>query len=147
MQNETITNRIASFIEKCHAHDLKVTPQRVAIYRELIQSTQHPTADRMYQAIRKTFPNISFDTVNRTLLTFARIGVVDVVETFGGPKRFDSDVDDHHHLHCTACGRIIDFTYEAYANLEIPDSIAGRFTVTGKRVVLRGLCNACSHSR
>jgi Fur family peroxide stress response transcriptional regulator len=101
----------------------------------------------MYQTIRQTFPNISFDTVNRTLLTFARIGVVDVVETFGGPKRFDSDVGDHHHLHCTACGRIIDFTYDAYANLEIPESIAGRFTVTGKRVVLRGLCSDCSPSR
>ena len=147
MHNDTIDKYIESFIEKCHAHDLKVTPQRVAIYRELIQSTQHPTADRMFQTIRQTFPNISFDTVNRTLLTFARIGVVDVVETFGGPKRFDPDVGDHHHLHCIACGRIIDFTHDAYANLEIPASIASRFTVTGKRVVLRGLCDDCSRNR
>ncbi|MGD8945919.1 MAG: transcriptional repressor, partial [Desulfobacterales bacterium] len=61
----------------------------MAIYRELQKSFEHPTADAMYQIIRKEFPNISFDTVNRTLLTLAQIGLVDLVEVYGGAKRFD----------------------------------------------------------
>ena len=144
MQNSAIDTHVKRFIETCRQHQLKITPQRVAIYRELIQSKQHPTADMMFRSIRDAFPNISFDTVNRTLLTFAEIGVVEVVEVFGGPKRFDPDIGDHHHLHCKACGRIIDFEYDAYDRLELPEALAAAFTVTSRRVVLRGLCQACS---
>jgi Fur family peroxide stress response transcriptional regulator len=124
MQNIETDQRVQLFIETCQRHRLKITPQRVAIYRVLIRSKQHPTADLMFRTVKKDFPNISFDTVNRTLLTFAAIGVVEVVETFGGPKRFDPDTSDHHHLHCVACGRIIDFEYEGYARLEVPKAIA-----------------------
>lgn len=144
MQKSTIDHRVQHFIKICRDHQLKITPQRVAIYRTLIQSDQHPSADRMFRLVKEDFPNISFDTVNRTLLTFAGIGVVDVVEVFGGPKRFDPDIDDHHHLHCTACGKIIDFENDGYSDLDVPETIAGTFTVISKRVVLKGLCDACT---
>jgi len=144
MQDTEINQRVQLFVETCRRHQLKITPQRVAIYRVLIQSKQHPTADRVFRAVKKEFPNISFDTVNRTLLTFADIGVVDVVEVFGGPKRFDPDMTDHHHLHCMVCGRIIDFEYEGYARLEVPKAIATTFKVISKRVVLKGLCDMCT---
>lgn len=136
-------HRVQQFIETCRHHHLKITPQRVAIYRALIQSDQHPTADLMFRSVHADFPNISFDTVNRTLLTFADIGLVDVVEVFGGPKRFDPDIDDHHHLHCTACGTIIDFKNDGYSDLDVPETIAGTFKVISKRVVLKGLCSTC----
>jgi Fur family transcriptional regulator, peroxide stress response regulator len=144
MQNKEMNRRVQLFIETCRRHQLKITPQRVAIYRVLIQSKQHPTTDLVFRAVKKEFPNISFDTVNRTLLTFADIGVVDVVEAFGGPKRFDPDTAAHHHLHCMACGRIIDFEYEGYARLDVPKAIASTFKVVSRRVVLKGLCEACS---
>ena len=132
-----------AFVGTCRERGLKITPQRVAVYRALIESDQHPTADAMFQTVKEAYPHISFDTVNRTLLTFAEIGLVDVVETFGGAKRFDPDRDDHHHLHCVACGRIIDFTHDDYHRLEVPEAIATRFKVISKRVVLKGLCDKC----
>ncbi len=141
MQKAAIDQRVQLFIETCRSRQLKITPQRVAIFRLLIQSKQHPTADLVFRAVQKKFPNISFDTVNRTLLTFTDIGVVDVVETFGGPKRFDPDIENHHHLHCMACGRIIDFDYAGYARLEVPQAIATTFTVISKRVVLKSFCD------
>ena len=85
MQSKELDQHVQLFIETCHHHQLKITPQRVAIYRGLIQSKQHPTADLMFRTVKEEFPNISFDTVNRTLLTFAGIGVVDVVEEARGP--------------------------------------------------------------
>lgn len=130
-------------METCHRRGLKITPQRVAIYRALIHSDRHPTADALFRAVQQDFPHISFDTVNRTLATFAEMGVVDVVEGFGGPRRFDPDVGDHHHLHCAGCGRIVDFTHEAYSRLEVPDSLSRRFKILSKRVVLKGLCEDC----
>ena len=146
MQKTEIDTHVQHFIETCRRHQLKITPQRVAIYRELIQSKQHPTANLMFRTIKKAFPNISFDTVNRTLLTFSEIGVVDVVEGFGGPKRFDPDLGDHHHLHCTACGKIIDFEYGRYADLEVPEAIVKQFKVVSRRVVLKGYCENCSRN-
>lgn len=147
MQNTDSDHHVQQFIQTCRHHQLKITPQRVGIYRALIQSDKHPTADMMFRTVQEDFPNISFDTVNRTLLTFADIGVVDVVEVFGGPKRFDPDIDDHHHLHCLACGKIIDFENDAYTNLDVPASIAGTFKVLSKRVVLKGLCDACTSEK
>ena len=144
MQDRNRETKIDAFINQCKAHKLKITPQRIAIFRELVQSKKHPSADTMFHSIRKAFPNISFDTVNRTLLTLARIGIIDVVEGQGGPRRFDPDITCHHHFHCRICGEIIDFHNKSYDQLEIPDHMQKKYTVLNKRVVLDGICNKCS---
>ncbi len=145
MQGKEPHTLIQDFIEKCQVHNLKVTPQRVAIYRDLLNSTEHPTVDAMFQIVKKKFPNISYDTVSRTMLTFAEIGLVDLVEVYGGAKRFDPNVSNHHHLHCVSCGKIFDFHSDHYNNLEIPHDVRRAFTVLTSRVVLKGICEKCSN--
>jgi Fur family peroxide stress response transcriptional regulator len=130
----------------CRKHRLRVTPQRHAIYQLLAGLKEHPSADDVFHRIRERFPSISYDTVNRTLLTFARIGLVSVVEGPGGPRRFDSDIEQHHHFHCRQCGRIVDIYSEDYDRLRVPREVAERFTVFDKRVVLTGLCDRCGSS-
>jgi Fur family peroxide stress response transcriptional regulator len=122
---------------------LKITPQRTAIYQELLKAKDHPSADDVYRRIVKKIPNISFDTVNRTLLTFSNIGITNVVEGYGQPKRYDPDLDAHHHFRCTHCNKIIDFHNEDYDNLTVPHEIQKQFTVFQKKVVLEGLCDQC----
>jgi len=143
MHGKNDSEHLSSFMAKCRQHNLKVTPQRIAIFRELTRSKDHPSAVAMFEIIRKQFPSISFDTVNRTLLTFAEIGIADVVEGYGGPRRFDPETESHHHLHCTRCDRIIDFQCEDYDNLAIPEKIRQKFTVLGKRVILNIVCDKC----
>ena len=143
MQNDNISDCLDRFIQHCKKFDLKITPQRCTIYKKLIQAKNHPTADEMFHIVKEEFPNISYDTVNRTLLTFAEIGLVDVVSTKGGPRRFDPDMDKHHHFHCIHCGDIVDFYSDEFDNLGIPDHIRDEFTVYTKRVVLNGLCKQC----
>jgi len=132
-----------SFKEKCRSNALKITPQRMAIYEELLKAKDHPSADMLYNRVRNHLPNISFDTVYRTLLSFSEIGIIDVVEGYGEPKRFDPDTREHHHLRCIKCGNIIDFQNELYDNIEIPKKIKKDFKVTKKRVVLEGICKKC----
>jgi Fur family peroxide stress response transcriptional regulator len=144
MQQETAAKEIYNFIQICQEHHLKVTPQRIAVYKVLLDSNAHPKADAVYQSVKREHPNISFDTVNRTLQTFAEVGIVDVVEIFRGPKRFDMNVTNHHHLHCTQCGKVCDFYNRTYDNLEIPATVREQFQVISKRVVLKGICKACS---
>jgi Fur family peroxide stress response transcriptional regulator len=143
MQNGKISDCFEPFIQLCKKFDLKITPQRCAIYKELTQAKTHPTADEMFQIVKKEFPNISYDTVNRTLLTFTKIGLVDVIPTKGGPRRFDPGMDEHHHFHCLDCGKIVDFCDNEFDRLGIPDHIQNNFMVYTKRVVLNGLCKKC----
>jgi len=143
MQKETTQGTLAYFKKNCREHHLKITPQRTAIYRELIKSKNHPSADAMFQIIRKEFPHISIDTVNRTLLTFSEIGIIDVVEAKGAPRRFDPNMNSHHHCHCVKCGKIIDFHNDAYDKLEVPKNIQRQFSVQSKRVILNGFCSEC----
>ena len=131
------------FHKRSKEHGLKITPQRTVIYQELMKAKDHPTADDMYKRIVKKIPNISFDTVNRTLLTFSKIGIANIVEGYGQPKRYDPDVDIHHHFRCIQCGSIIDFHNKEYDNIMVPEEINKQFTVISKKVVLEGLCSKC----
>ncbi|MHB8155312.1 MAG: Fur family transcriptional regulator [Candidatus Omnitrophota bacterium] len=131
------------FRNKCREVNLKITPQRTIIFDALVNDKGHPTADIVFQRVRKKIPNISFDTVSRTLLSFVDMGFLKVVEGYGRPKRFDTDTDNHHHFQCLKCNKIIDFCDTTLDAIEIPKDIKSRFTVTGKKVVLEGLCDSC----
>lgn len=120
-----------------------MTPQRTAIYKELIRSKEHPGASTVFNHVRKIYPNISFDTVNRTLLTFSEIGIAHIVEGYGDPKRFDPDTEIHHHFRCIKCNRIIDFQHKPFDKMKVPGYIQKQFTVLNKRVLLEGICDKC----
>lgn len=134
---------LLEFDELCRLRHLKITPQRTAIFRILVTARNHPTADNVYQEIKTRFPNISFDTVNRTLLTFAETGMIEVIESNGHCRRFEPNLSAHHHFYCTGCGKITDFFCRDYDLLPVPEDIRNRFHVTGKRMVLKGLCDKC----
>jgi Fur family peroxide stress response transcriptional regulator len=131
------------FRDECRKHHLKITPQRTAIYEELIKSRDHPSAITIYKRVRKIFPDISFDTVNRTLITFSEIGIASVVEGYGQPKRFDSDTQPHHHFRCVKCNNIVDFHSKSFDRVKIPEEFQKRFNILRKRIVLEGICDKC----
>jgi Fur family peroxide stress response transcriptional regulator len=143
MTSDKDTMQTELFRKRCREHHLKMTPQRLAVFRQLAGSRDHPSADAVYRKVRKVMPDISFDTVNRTLLTFSRIGVANVVEGYGEPKRFDPDTHGHHHFRCTQCGAIIDFDNRAWDRLRVPEGIRRQHTVMNTRVVLEGVCRQC----
>jgi len=126
-------------------NNIKITPQRVVIYRELLNSKDHPYTDVIFKKVKKIFPNISYDTVNRTLITLAKIGIIDIVEGYGEPKRFDINTQKHHHFRCTHCNKIIDIYDECFNNLIIPEEINKKFKILKSRVVLEGICKDCSN--
>ncbi len=135
-----------NFIKKFKESNLKITPQRIAILEQVLSSQGHPSAEEIYNKIKKSYPNISFDTVNRTLLTFADIGILDIVEGTGDVRRFDPNDKSHHHFRCKKCERIEDFYYEDYDKLEIPENIKEKFNIKKIRVILEGICDKCISS-
>ena len=137
--NLSIQEKLESFELRCRKHGLKVTPQRVAIYKALISTDSHPTADEVCQKVREEISNISLDTVNRTLLTLTEIGAAFQVEGTGQPRRFDGGLEDHQHFLCIKCGKVIDFQHDALGNIHIPDEIEGEISNFEKNSLSRRL--------
>lgn len=131
------------YYDKCAENGLKITPQRSLIFDELVKATDHPTADAIYKRVRKTLPNISFDTVYRTLLLFSETGIVNLVEGTGEPKRFEPNLHQHHHFRCIKCYFIYDFENEAYNDIDVPKAVQKQGVIINKRVVLEGICSTC----
>jgi Fur family peroxide stress response transcriptional regulator len=131
------------FRDRCKQHNLNMTPQRVAIYEELVRSKDHPSSEDIFERVKDVLPDISLDTVYRTLSSFAEIGVVHVVEGYGESKRYDPDISAHHHFRCRRCNSIIDFRDTSYDRLKVPKEFRKKFNVTNIKVILEGLCERC----
>lgn len=140
---DILKEKMDALRSRCRESGLKITPQRMAVYKVLIESKQHPSADVVFRKVRGVIPNISLDTVNRTLLTLADIGAAFIVEGSGDVKRFDGRLETHQHFKCVKCKRIVDFHYKPFDNIEVPKNISRTFTVLRKTVYLEGICDLC----
>jgi Fur family peroxide stress response transcriptional regulator len=109
----------------------------------LLKSNDHPNAEALHKRVKKIIPDISLDTVNRTLITFSKIGIIKDVEGYGEPRRYDPNIENHHHFRCLICSSLIDFEYKPYNDIIIPGDINKRFTVHNKKVLLEGYCDKC----
>ncbi|MHA1730432.1 MAG: Fur family transcriptional regulator [Promethearchaeota archaeon] len=96
---------------------LKVTPQRVALFRYVLQRHDHPTAEQVFGEVRKEFPGISLATVYKTLGLMKDAGLVVEIPTGAGSSRYDPDVGFHGHLVNPSTGEVLDFTPGAMAKL------------------------------
>jgi len=143
MSRAEIDEKIHRFTDLCRKTGLRVTPQRIEIYKQLIITDEHPSAEILYEKVKKTFPNISFDTVNRTLLTLSRIGAAFIVEGSGDVRRFDGGMEKHQHFKCVKCKRIVDFHYKPFDNIKSPASLGKKFKILKKAVYLEGICDLC----
>ena len=143
MSRAEVDEKIRWFTGLCRKTGLRVTPQRIGIYKELIKTDEHPSAETLYEKVKKTFPNISFDTVNRTLLTLNDIGAVFIVEGSGDVRRFDGVMEKHQHFKCLKCKRIIDFHHKPFDDIKCPASLGKKFKILKKAVFLEGICDLC----
>ena len=135
--------KLENFVDDCRAAGLKVTPQRIAVFKLLAESQQHPSAEMLWRRLKKIYPHISLDTVNRNLLTFVEKGLASIVEGSGDVRRYDGDLGNHQHFRCVKCRNIFDFHYEPFDDIKLPASISSKFKVLRKTLYLEGICDVC----
>jgi Fur family peroxide stress response transcriptional regulator len=143
MDEREIEHRMRRFEETLKQRELKVTHQRMEIYRELASTEEHPEAETVYRRVHRRIPAISRDTVYRTLAFLEELGLVRRAEVRSGPARFDANIDRHHHFVCTSCGLIRDVYSEFFDNLPVPGDLDDIGRVTCGHVQLKGLCREC----
>lgn len=131
------------FRNTCREHGLSITPQRTAVYEVLLKADDHPCAEDVFNRVKGSFPDVSLDTIYRTLTTFSEIGVVQLVEGYGEARRYDPEIEPHHHFRCRRCNEIIDFSEKSFDKLKIPKIIRNRHMVTAIKVILEGVCEQC----
>lgn len=102
----------------------------------------HPTAEAVFAEARKRMPTMSLKTVYQTLNDLAEMGEIQSLDLGTGSSRFDPNVDPHHHLVCTRCGKVRDL-YADFGFLQVPVQQRQGFAVGSAEVVFRGLCGAC----
>lgn len=122
---------------------LKLTPQRLAVYNYLINTTSHPSADVIYTDIHVQYPTMSLATVYKALKTLVDVGLIQEINVGEGNFRYDGNSSSHPHLQCLGCGKVDDFKDLSLDNL---NSLAEKHTdyqIVYNKVYFYGYCANC----
>ena len=122
---------------------LKLTHQRLEIYREVTEASDHPSAEDIYRRVRPRLPTVSLDTVYRTLLTFEKLGIISRVQALDDRGRFDANLAPHHHMICTTCKIIMDFYWPSFDEIQPPPETKKWGRIKFRQAELRGVCEKC----
>lgn len=119
------------------------TRQRQVILEELRKVKSHPTAEDVYEMVRRRLPRVSLGTVYRNLELLAEAGTIQKIGTAGTRKRFDGNPRPHYHLRCLSCERVSDVEMEPDHRLDRDAEALSGFTVIGHSLEFCGFCPAC----
>lgn len=142
-QSKEIDKQIDHLKEVLKENGVKLTHQRVEVFREIAQTKDHPDAERVFQRLRKKLPMISLDTVYRTLWLLKDLGLIATIGYSRESTRFDANLDRHHHFVCVKCGMTRDFYSDKLYNLRLPDSVNDFGTVQTAHIEVKGICKEC----
>jgi len=119
------------------------TRQRALILKILRSTNNHPTADWIYNQVRKEIPDISLGTVYRNLRLLKEMGEIQELQWGSTYSRFDGNPREHYHFNCVNCGRVMDVDIEIQQSLEKLVEEKHGWKVTGHRLEFWGLCHDC----
>jgi Fur family peroxide stress response transcriptional regulator len=143
LSRDDIHGRMDAFQSACERMDIKVTHQRLEIFRAVISTDEHPDVDTVYRRVKKRIPTISLDTVYRNLKLLADHGLITVVGMTQESVRFDGNLLPHHHFSCVKCGMIRDFSSQAVAALTIPAEAEAFGAPVSFHLEVKGVCTSC----
>lgn len=129
------------------ANGQRFTEQRASVFRYLLSTDAHPTADEVFLHVREDVPGISLATVYKSLETLVGCGLAVKLAYGDGSARYDGRTDDHHHVRCVSCGSVTDLPGRA-DDREVARLAASaeQFRVTGYRLELTGYCPSCAET-
>lgn len=123
--------------------NLRMTRQRKVILEELRKVFTHPSADEIYEVVRKRLPRISLGTVYRNLEILSENGEIQKLELGCTQKRFDGNADNHYHIRCIHCDRVDDAPREFDVAVKHELKDAAGFKIIGHKLEFIGICPDC----
>ena len=146
ISKDELDQRMAYFKNGCAKAGLKLTQQRLEIFKALAARDDHPDAEALFSALRSHMPTLSLDTVYRTLWLLNDLGLINTLGPRRESIRFDANLRQHHHFVCLRCGLTRDFESEKLDGLPIPEDALAMGKVLASQVELRGICENCARA-
>ena len=134
---------IEKVVSRFRESGLKITPQRVSIFKLLQGNRDHPSAEDIYRLVLKIHPSISFTTVYKTLQTLRDMGEIQEIAIDPERAHFDPIIEEHAHTFCRSCRTISDLDEEQENTLASFIPRTGSFQVHNVQMHFVGLCGEC----
>ena len=126
---------------------LKLTPQRIAVYKYLKSTKEHPSAEVIYKALQPEYPTMSLATVYKALKTLVEVDLVQEINVGEGNFRYDGMVSAHSHIQCLSCGRVDDIEGFCFSDLNEKVQKNSDYEVMTNQVYFYGLCKDCKNQK
>lgn len=126
-------------------HGYKITPQRRTVIQAIASHESHLTPTAIYEKVRQEHPGIGFVTIYRTLEILDKLGLICEVHAGGSCRSYlvRRPSEHHHHLLCSHCGVVVDFTGCNLGELQQKLSVETGFSIDGHLLEFIGVCKAC----
>ena len=121
----------------------RMTNQRQVILEEIQKINTHPTADEVYELVRRRLPRISLGTVYRNLEILSSCGLIQKIGPLSSQMRFDGSTKKHYHLRCIYCGSVEDAPIDPMENLENAMCEKSDYSIIDHKLEFIGICPKC----
>ncbi|MEN8188616.1 MAG: transcriptional repressor [Thermodesulfobacteriota bacterium] len=127
---------------------IRVTKQRRVILEELDKcKVHHPSANDVYDMVRRRLPRIGLGTVYRNLELMADSGMINKLANGANQNRFDPDMKPHYHIRCPKCDRLENVNMPVFDEIQQPVADATHFQVESHSIEFKGLCPECQNEQ
>ena len=120
--------------------------QREEILNVVKEMRNHPTAEEIYIEVKTKNLSASKSTVYRNLNYLLEEGILKKISVVSGPDKYDYYMEDHSHIVCKNCGRVMDFKHKILNKdtiKEIEDKTDIIVDLNG--IVIEGICKECKN--
>lgn len=136
------TQHTVDVAEALRAAGLQVTAQRLAVYRA-VESLPHAIADEVCQAVRSEIGVISKQAVYDALNVMAEHGIIRRIQPAGSAARYEHRTENHHHLVCRACKKLIDIDCAVGKAPCLTAKVDHGYKIDEAEVIYWGICPDC----
>lgn len=122
---------------------MKITPQRLMIFKVLENNVSHPSAEEIFKRVKKIYPTVSFTTIYKTLETLRDLGELRELIIDKDRKHYDPNMNAHHHVICSTCKKIHDIYDDFSSHIKLSGAIQDDYAISGFQISFYGLCKDC----
>lgn len=142
---KTVKEYVEDLNRVCRERDLRITPQRVEVFKAIVKSTEHPSAEETLKKVRRKIPHISHDTVYRTLSWLVSNSLIYQVGVVNGVARYDGNLNFHFHCICDSCGVVADVFPDDSSCVDFSALLPNNFSLRNVLIEFRGCCKNCKN--
>lgn len=134
--------QITQLVSSLREEGFRITPQRIAIVEYVINTDEHPSAEHIYEIIKKEYPMVSLSTIYKTLELLRKKRLVNEIEV-NGQSRFDANTGEHINLVCMSCGKIDDIDEDSIKEIQSRAAKKSKYVIVRSSFDLYGYCSSC----